>query len=139
MNSGLLTLFFGSLLAATILPFSSEALLVGLHLSGDYPLTTLWLVATLGNVAGGQINWLLGRYCLRFQSHKWFPVTPLAMAQAKERFLHWGQYSLLLAWVPVIGDPLTFAAGAFEVSFVRFTLLILLGKGGRYLVLLAAF
>ncbi|MEO5331932.1 MAG: DedA family protein [Magnetococcus sp. YQC-5] len=138
MNFELPSLFLGSLLAATILPLSSEAMLVALFWSGDYTPWHLWLTATLGNVAGAQINWLLGRYCLRFQTHSWFPISRETMTHAKKRFLRWGQWSLLLSWVPVIGDPLTFAAGAFEVSFVRFSGLVFLGKGGRYGILLAA-
>ncbi|MBF0439333.1 MAG: DedA family protein [Magnetococcales bacterium] len=138
MNSELFTLFLASLLAATVLPFSSEALLTAMVLSGEHDRWPLWLAATLGNVAGAQINWLLGRYCLRFQTHRWFPVSPDALEKARERFLKWGEWSLLLAWVPIIGDPITFAAGAFKVSFIRFSILVLLGKGGRYLLLMAA-
>ncbi|MBF0127513.1 MAG: DedA family protein [Magnetococcales bacterium] len=138
MDAGPLALFLGSLLAATLLPLSSEALLAGLFLSGEYPAWGLWLAATLGNVAGAQVNWFLGRHLLRFQGRRWFPVSSRAMEQAGKRFRGWGEWSLLLAWVPVIGDPLTFVAGACGVPFPRFSLLVALGKGARYLALLAA-
>jgi membrane protein YqaA with SNARE-associated domain len=136
MDLGLTTLFASAFLAATILPLSSEAVLLGLFYSGDYDLLLLWGVATAGNVAGSMVNWYLGRFCLCFQDHKWFPVKEGQLQSAQNSYLKWGRYSLLLAWVPVIGDPLTFVAGLFRTPFFIFTLLVFLGKGGRYLVLL---
>ncbi|MBF0627936.1 MAG: DedA family protein [Magnetococcales bacterium] len=138
MDLGVVSLFFASLLAATILPFSSEAILAALLLSGEFDPWLLWGAATLGNVLGAQINWGLARYCLRFQTRRWFPVDPQSLSRAGERFRAWGgAWSLLFSWLPLIGDPLTFAAGMFGVPFVRFSLLVALGKAGRYLLVVA--
>ena len=136
MDWGLSGLFASAFLAATVLPLSSEAVLLGLVYSGDYDLLLLWGVATVGNVAGSMVNWYLGRYLLRYKDHKWFPVKEEQLQSAQKSYLKWGIFSLLLAWVPVIGDPLTLVAGLFRTPLLFFTLLVFLGKGGRYLVLL---
>ncbi|MBF0340540.1 MAG: DedA family protein [Magnetococcales bacterium] len=138
MEPGLWSLFLAALLAATILPFSSEAILAAMVLSGGHDRWELWLSATLGNLLGAQINWVLARFCLRYQTRPWFPIDAATLNRAGERFHAWGgEWSLLFSWVPVIGDPLTFAAGALGVSFARFTLLVAIGKAGRYLLVLA--
>ncbi|MEO5377557.1 MAG: DedA family protein [Magnetococcus sp. DMHC-6] len=135
-NAGLTGLFLSSFLAATLLPISSEVVLLALMQSEAYSDLSLWISATTGNVMGSQLNWLLGRYCLRYQDHKWFPFKKENFAKTRQRFLRYGLGSLLLAWLPIIGDPLTFMAGVLRVPFGLFTLLVFLGKGGRYLLLL---
>ena len=57
------------------------------------------------------------------------------LERAQQRYQRWGQWSLLLSWMPVIGDPLTLIAGIMREPFWRFVLLVTLAKGGRYLVL----
>lgn len=71
-----LGLFLAAFGAATLLPLQSEALLVGLLLSGKYWLWALLAVATLGNVLGSLVNWWLGRGIERFRDRRWFPVSP---------------------------------------------------------------
>ncbi|RRJ85497.1 DedA family protein [Aestuariirhabdus litorea] len=92
----------------------------------------LWGAATLGNTLGSCVNWQLGRYLLHFQERRWFPFSGEQLERAQSRFNRWGLWSLLLSWVPVIGDPITFAAGVMRVRFATFLLLVLLAKGGRY-------
>ncbi|MBF0192628.1 MAG: DedA family protein [Magnetococcales bacterium] len=104
-------------------------------LSGRFDPWQLWWAASLGNVLGAQINWGVGRYCLRFQDRRWFPVAPETLRKAGERFRAQGEWSLLFAWLPVVGDPLTFVAGAFGVPFWRFSLWVVPGKAGRYLLI----
>jgi membrane protein YqaA with SNARE-associated domain len=72
---GYLGLFVSAFLAATILPFSSEAVLVGLMAAGNYDVAVLWALASLGNILGACINWGLGRFCLHWQDRRWFPVS----------------------------------------------------------------
>lgn len=126
-------LFLAAFLAATLLPFSSEAVLAGVLWQGGQPWWVPWLVATAGNVLGSWSNWLLGRYFSQ-RVVGWGPFQPLVIARAAERFNRYGHWSLLLAWLPVVGDPLTFVAGLFGVPWLRFILLVTLGKGGRYLL-----
>jgi len=135
--SAYLGLFLAALLAATILPLQSEAALVGLLLSDAFSPWALLLVATAGNVLGSVINWLLGRSLERFRGGRWFPVSAAGLARAQRGYHRYGRWSLLLSWVPLIGDPLTVIAGTLREPLWSFLLLVTLAKGARYLVLAA--
>jgi len=132
-----LGLFGTALVAATILPMQSEAALVALLLSGAYPPWLLILVASLGNVLGSVINWLLGRGIERFRDRPWFPAKGAALERAQRWYARYGKWSLLLSWAPIVGDPLTVVAGILRVPFSVFLLLVTIAKVGRYLVLAA--
>lgn len=136
----LAALFAAAFLAATLLPAQSGALLAGLVLGGAHSVPLLLAVATLGNVLGSVVNWALGRQVARFSGRRWFPVSPARMAQALGWYARGGHWSLLLAWVPIIGDPLTLVAGVLREPLWRFLLVVTLAKGGRYIAvaLLAA-
>lgn len=129
---GLAGLFLWSFLAATLLPLSSEAALAGAHSQAMEPPLVLLLVATAGNVCGAAVNWLIGRWCLRFEHKRWFPVTSLQLHTASDRFRRWGAAALLFSWIPVIGDPLTVAAGALRYPLARFLIAVTAGKALRY-------
>lgn len=131
-----LSLFVSALLAATLLPLSSEVLLATLILSGEYHLMWLWIWATLGNVIGSIINWGLGRYFIRLIAQSRFLFSQREIDQAQHWFLKYGIWTLLLAWLPVIGDPLTLVAGIFRVPILLFTTLVFLGKGIRYFIVI---
>ena len=130
-------LFISALIAATILPMQSEAVLVGLLIEGSRPVVTLLLVATVGNVLGSVINWYLGRFSLRFKDRRWFPTSDDQLARAEGWYRRYGRWSLLLSWVPIVGDPLTVVAGVLREPLGSFLVLVTLAKGTRY-VLLAA-
>jgi membrane protein YqaA with SNARE-associated domain len=131
------SLFLAALIAATILPAQSEAVLAGLLLGGDHSPALLVLVAGTGNVLGSAINWLLGRSVERFRERRWFPVSARTLERAGGWYRRYGWWSLLLSWVPVIGDPLTVAAGVLREPFPRFLLVVSVAKFGRYLLLAA--
>jgi membrane protein YqaA with SNARE-associated domain len=124
-------LFCSALIAATLLPLSSEALL-GSLLYQHYSPLVLWLAATTGNTLGSCINWYLGKSFLHLQDKKWFPISAKQLNRAQLRFQKYGLASLLFAWVPIIGDPLTLLAGMMRVQFWKFLVLVALGKGLRY-------
>lgn len=131
-------LFLVAFAAATIFPAQSELLLGSMHASGAYDDGLLLLVATVGNVAGSAANWALGRYLMHFQDRRWFPIPRTMVERATRWYQRFGVWSLLLAWVPVIGDPLTLVAGILRVDFRLFLLLVALGKAGRYAALIVA-
>ena len=137
-SAGYASLFLSAFLAATGLPLSSEAGLAALVASDGFVLWQLVALASIGNTLGACVNWILGRYCLHWQDRKWFPVSPPALERASRWFSRHGQYSLLLAWVPVIGDPLTVTAGLLKLGFSRFLLLVAVGKILRYVVVALA-
>ena len=130
-------LFAASFLAATIFPFQSELVLLGLLLSGDYPWPVLLAVATVGNVLGAVVNWGLGRFFVHFRDRRWFPVKPATYARVERWYGRYGVWSLLFAWLPIVGDPLTVVAGALRANLVLFVVLVTVGKLGRYAVLVA--
>lgn len=129
-------LFLAALAAATILPMQSEAVLVGLVLA-DYSPWLLVAVASVGTVLGSVVNWLLGRGIERFRDRSWFPVSEAALMRAERWYRGYGKWSLLLSWVPVIGDPLTVIAGVLREPFSVFLLFVAIAKTGRYFVLAA--
>jgi len=131
-----LGLFAAAFVAATLLPAQSEGVLAGLIVAGHAPLW-LVLVASLGNVLGSLLNWWLGREAMRFSDRRWFPVKPAALARARAWYGRYGRWSLLLSWMPVIGDPLTLAAGAMREPLRAFVPLVALAKTGRYAVVAA--
>ena len=130
-------LFLAAFLAATILPMQSETALVGALLAGAQPAWVLIAVASLGNVLGSIVNWLLGRGVERFRHHRWFPVTDEGLDRARGWYRRWGKWSLLLSWAPIIGDPLTVVAGVLREPFPVFLALVTIAKVGRYAVLAA--
>lgn len=133
-----LALFLLSLLAATLLPGGSELLLAGLANEGLPPLT-LWFWATLGNTLGALVNYALGRYCLHYQHKRWFPIKPNQLERSQAWFQRYGLFSLLFAWLPILGDPLTFIAGIMRVNWLWFVMLVAVGKGVRYALILWVF
>lgn len=130
-------LFAVAFLAATVLPAQSEAGLAALLLSGDHPVALLVAVASLGNTLGALVNWLLGRGIERFSGRRWFPATPAQLDRAARWYHRYGRWSLLLSWVPFIGDPLTVAAGALREPLLSFLLLVAVAKTGRYVAVAA--
>ena len=130
-------LFLTAFVAATILPMQSEAVLVGLLLADIHPVWVLVGVASIGNVAGSVVNWLLGRGIERFRDRRWFPVGPAALDRAQGWYHRHGKWSLLLSWMPIVGDPLTVVAGVAREPFAIFLALVTVAKVGRYLVLTA--
>ncbi|WP_334120549.1 YqaA family protein [Limnobacter sp.] len=130
-----LFLFISAFLAATVLPFYSEVVLFGMIRAGE-PAGLLLLVAAVGNTLGSVVNWVLGRYLLRFQHKKWFYFKPAQIEKMQVWFQRYGVWSLLLAWMPIGGDPLTLVAGIMRVNLWLFILLVGIGKTFRYMAVI---
>lgn len=127
-------LFLAAFLAATILPLSSEVVLSALLIAGLSPVT-LVMVATAGNVIGSLTNYALGRWAGAVVVRKWLRVSQDDFSRAERRFAKYGIFSLLFAWVPVIGDPLTVIAGVLRIRLDVFVVLVTAGKFLRYVVI----
>jgi membrane protein YqaA with SNARE-associated domain len=131
---GLFAAAFG---AATLLPLQSEAVLTSLLILGKHPVWALVAVATAGNSLGAVVNWFLGRYIEHWRHKPWFPVDEDKLARAQRGYHRYGRWSLLLSWMPVIGDPITVIAGVMREPLLSFVLIVSIAKLGRYLVIAA--
>lgn len=132
-NTGLFALFALSFLAATILPAQSEMALAVLQNMNRHDPMLLVAVASAGNILGALVNWLLGAYAMTFRNRSWFPVSEKSIDRAGAMYRKWGIWTLLLSWVPVVGDPLTLVAGIFRTRLWIFIPLVSVGKIARYL------
>lgn len=128
-------LAFSAFVAATLLPMQSEAALVALLALEPSAVYALVLVASLGNIVGSQVNWWLGSQLQRWQTRRWFPVSAAQLERGQHWYQRYGRWSLLLSWLPIVGDPLTLIAGVLREPFWRFTLLVTIAKTGRYAIL----
>jgi len=128
---GLPALFIFSFLASTILPLGSEWLLVALLIQKHDPLPTV-LIATIGNYLGACTSYAIGLYGGDFLIKKLLRNKDAERGRAERFFARYGSWSLLLSWLPVIGDPLCLAGGLLKVPFARFSILVASGKALRY-------
>ena len=107
-----------------------------MYLSNSFETYFLLIFASTGNILGAITNWYLGKKITIFQNRKWFPVSPDQLNRSQKYFQKYGLWSLLLAWVPIIGDPLTLLAGVLKVRFGIFFLLVSVSKISRYVFIL---
>lgn len=126
-----LNLFFISLISATLFPMGSEAFLI-YCLSNKLDIILLLLFATLGNSLGSIVNYWIGYKGEDYLDKKNI-LKEERLIKYKSFFDSWGGYSLLFSWLPVVGDPLTFAAGVLRYNIKKFILLVVIAKFGRYL------
>lgn len=132
-----LGLFVVSFLAATLLPGGSEIALTTALASTDNSVILLIAIATIGNVLGSMVNWVLGRYFNHLKDRSWYPIKPDQMGRAEQWYQKYGRWSLLLSWAPIIGDPLTLISGMFREPLISFVILVTIAKLTRYLVVSA--
>lgn len=131
-----LLLFSTAFLAGSLFPAQSEAVFVALLTQANHQPLLLLLSASIGNILGSCLNWYLGLHLQRFQHHKWFPFSQTQIQKAEHFYQNYGFWSLLLSWLPIIGDPLTLIAGVLKECFWCFLLLVSIAKTGRYFILL---
>lgn len=130
-------LFAAAFLSATIFPFQSEAVLFAMLVSEHYTWWTLILMASAANTLGSVVNWFLGRFFAHMADRRWFPVKRHQLAKAERWYHRYGRWTLLLSWLPVIGDPLTIVAGVLREPLRVFVPLVAIAKTGRYLAVAA--
>ncbi|MDC0947943.1 DedA family protein [Gammaproteobacteria bacterium] len=133
-----ITMLFASAFgAATILPLSSEVLVVALVLDNPKQWPLILMVASIGNTLGSSLNWWLGRQLMHFQDRRWFPVGRSSIERAQRWYGRYGVWSLLFAWTPLIGDALSLIAGTMHARFWLCWWLMFVGKTARYAVVIA--
>ncbi|CAH2401810.1 YqaA family protein [Mesorhizobium ventifaucium] len=124
-------LFLVAFAAATILPSQSEVALAGLLATGSFSPAMLVVVASIGNILGAVVNWDLGRGLECFRDRPWFPLRPARLNRATNWYRCYGKWSLLLSWMPVVGDPLTVVAGVLREPLWSFVAIVALAKVSR--------
>ena len=132
----LIFLFLSSFLAATIFPAQSELVLASLNIADNHDKFLLVTIATIGNVLGALVNWFIGYYLIKFKDKKWFPIQKRKIDKYSRFYQKWGVWSILLAWMPIIGDPLTIIAGIFRTNIWLFLTLVTISKLSRYLLII---
>lgn len=130
---GYIGLFIGSFLAATVVPFSSDALLLGLLFAG-YSVVPTVIVATLGNWLGGLTSYYVG-YLGRWDwIKKWFRVKRETLEKQKSKIDKYGSMLALMSWLPIVGDLFAIALGFYKQPFVSSAIYMLIGKAVRFIV-----
>ena len=132
-NLGLFGLFLGCLLSATIIPFSSEALVAG-AMAMRYPVGLIILVASLGNTAGGMISFLMGWLCKWEWLERYFKVKREKLMRVHDRIAHYGLWAALLTWLPIVGDLIAIAMGLMRLNPWWTMVIMFIGKMARYVV-----
>ena len=132
INNGLPALFLLSFLASTLLPLGSEWLLVVLIIHG-HSVESAVAVATLGNYLGACTTYLIGRGGAQYLITKLLRISGKDMARAHILYEKYGSWSLLLSWLPIVGDPLCLLGGIFKIHFFRYSMLVFSGKLTRYI------
>ena len=122
-------------MVATIIPFGSEAYFITLLSLEKYNHFILFVVASVGNVLGSLFNWICGFYINFFIKKSWLPINNKIINRGNKLFTKYGKWSLLISWFPLIGDPITFAAGTLRYPIIPFLVLVSIGKVGRYLII----
>ena len=135
----LFLLFISAFGAATLLPLQSEAVLISLLLQNIHSASILLFIASLGNILGSCLNWYLGFKVEKYKHKKWFPVSEANMSKAQATYQKYGYWSLLLSWLPIIGDPITLVAGFMRENFARFLVIVSIAKIGRYIFIYLLF
>jgi len=126
----LLGLFFSAILSSTILPGSSEIYVVSLINFSDHSKYLILTIATLGNSMGSMITFYMGLLFRRYKPYNF---------KIKKIVLKYGEWSLLLSWMPLIGDIICIVAGYFKLNPIRSVLIIVFAKSLRYVFLIETF
>ena len=131
----LTTVFVVSFVSATLLPMGSEPLVLGLvQLNPDLFWPVIG-VATVGNTLGGAVTWWMG-----YGAHR--VADKYGTSAHHLRALDWlrrlGPKACLLAWLPIVGDPLCAVAGWLKLPFWPCVAYMAVGKFARYVLMTAA-
>ncbi len=129
---GYLGLFIGSFLASTIIPFSSEFLLIGMLLAGGDPWVCLAL-STIGNTLGSYTCYGLGYLGKWEWIEKWLRIKREKLEKQQQVILKWSSLVALLCWLPVVGDVFSVGLGFYKIPFWKMAILMFIGKALRFL------
>ena len=128
---GYIGLFIGTFLAATIIPFSSEFLIIGVLVAGANPVASFF-VATIGNWLGGLTSYWLGYVGKWEWIEKWLRVSREKLERQKHKIERYGAMIAFMSWAPFVGDVFAIGLGFYRIKFVKAALFMLFGKAVRF-------
>lgn len=131
-------LFVGSFAAATVVPFSSDVLIIGILAAGGDPWLS-FLAATSGNWLGGLTSFALGWLGRWEWLEKWFHIKPETLERQRTKIDRWGPLLAIFSWLPVVGDVFAIGLGFYKVRPLRCAFWLLVGKALRYLLWIGLF
>ena len=135
---GIPGMFLAGLLAGTVVPFSSEIVLLALLAVGIDP-TSLLISATIGNWIGGMTTYGIGWMGKVEWLEKYFGVSHQKLLDFEIRLKKWGAYWAILSWVPIVGNMITAALGFFKTPKYRVAFWMFVGKTGRYIIIILGY
>lgn len=134
LGLGYIGLFIGTFISSTLLPFPSEALLVGAF-ELDLNVTAVLIIATIGNFSGGLTNYWIGYKANNTYLKKKFNLNETKILKWHNRFNKWGYWLGFVSWLPFVGDPMVAVLGFFKVKLLPLSVTMFIGKFLRYLVI----
>lgn len=130
---GYIGLFIGAFLAATLIPFSSDFLLVAMLGVGGNVVATV-IVATLGNWTGGMFSYWIGHIGKWEWIEKWFKVKQETLEKQKVKIDRYGSGLAFFSWLPFVGDLFAIALGFYKVNATQVAIFMFIGKGLRFVM-----
>jgi membrane protein YqaA with SNARE-associated domain len=131
LDLGYVGLFIGAVLAATVVPFSSDVLLLALLAAGGEIVPSV-IVASAGNWVGGMISYAMGWFAKWEWLERWFKVREATLEKQKARIDRYGAGLAFFTWLPGIGDLMAIGLGFYKVSPKKTALFMLIGKSARF-------
>ena len=123
-------LFISAIMSSTILPGTSEVYVMSLINFSGHSKYLILTIATLGNSIGAMITFYMGFLFRRYKPSNF---------RVKKIVLKYGEWSLLLSWMPLIGDIICIVAGYFKLNPIRSLLIIIFSKALRYIFIIEVF
>ena len=132
---GYIGLFIASFLSASLLPFSSEAVMVGLLAAGLDPVLLI-VYGTIGNSLGSLFNYWIGHFGRMDWIEKWLHVKPEKLKKTQKMVASYGAWMAFFSFVPIIGDVITIVLGLMRANLLITIICIVAGKLLRYILLI---
>ena len=128
-------MFIAAFLAGSILPFSSEAVMIALLAIGVNPWVLLF-TAALGNTLGGITCYCVGRMASPEWLQRTFRIKDKHMQQAHALVFRWGALMGLFCWIPILGDAILVTLGIMRSNPITTNLMMVIGRTTRYAIVL---
>ncbi len=134
ISLGYIGIFLAAFIASTILPAPSEIIVLLAYQNG-FNVMSVMTCATLGNVLGSHTNYYIGYFGNMLSLGLKLKMKPTKIEYWTKQSHQYGAWLGLIAWLPIIGDPLMILLGYLRIKIIPLTGMIAIGKFGRYLII----